>query len=73
MNLIPEEIIFKILNLRPPRDHTAELKTCIAAKKHHGKFSHFNLMFFVKRRYRFCSRTNRWRRTQRYCSRRCKR
>ena len=69
MNLLPEEIIFKILNLRPPRDHITELKTCIAARKHHGKFSHFNLMFFVKHRYRkrgnayVRSRTNRWRST----------
>ena len=67
--MIPEILIFKILNLRPPRDHTAELKTCIAAKKHHGKFSHFNLMFFVKRRYRRSS-ANSWRRSKRYSSRR---
>ena len=66
--MLPEILICKILNMRPPRDHTAELKVCIAAKKHHGKFSHFNLMFFVKHRYRFCSRTNRWRRAKAYRS-----
>ena len=69
---IPEVIVDKILNMRPARDHTAELKTYIAAKKQHGKFSHFPLMFFVKRRYRFCSRTNRWRRPKVYSARRGK-
>ena len=71
--LIPEEIIHKILNMRPPRPHTEELKTCIAAKKQHGKFSHFPLLFFVKHRYRWLSGAYRRSRSKSYSARRSKR
>ena len=72
--MIPEILICKILNMRPARNHIAELNTCIAAKKNHGKFNHFNLLFFVKHRYRRSSSTaNSWRRTKSYSTRRRKR